>query len=77
LPKLFQISLRWFSSPREKELHPKALLPVGTALLRLHDVTKGSQLKIDRQLTKLDNFATTTADRQRPTVAAGRPASSP
>jgi hypothetical protein len=39
--------------------------------LQLHNGTKGLRLKIDRQLTKLDNFATTTPDRQRPTVAAG------
>jgi hypothetical protein len=45
------------SSFREKQLRLEAELPVGTTPVGRHHVVEGLQLKIDRQLTQLDNFA--------------------
>jgi hypothetical protein len=55
---------------RKKKTHLEAQLPVGTALRR-HHVVEGLQLKVDRLLAQLDNFANTAANRQSPTLAAG------
>ena len=60
-----------FSSFREKQLRLEAELPVGTTPVGRHHIVEGLQLKIDRQLAQLDNFANTAAYRQSPTLVAG------
>lgn len=59
------------SSFREKQLRLEAELPVGTTPAGRHHVVEGFQLKIDRQLAQLDDFANTAANRHSPTLVAG------
>src|SRR5271166_6132936 len=54
-----------------KETAPGSEAAVGATPVGRHHVVEGLQLKIDRQLAQLDNFANTAANRQSPTLIAG------